>query len=108
MASALPLWIKLLGTVGLAGSAFFSWRRGGCPKLTALRYDGELWMLIGPGHAFKGELLPSTWCSRYLTLLHFRLESGRFVAVPVWRDSVSCDDWRRLQVVLHFGISWKR
>lgn len=105
--SAVPMWTKLLLGAMLLASAYTLWRRAGQPKYCAIDYDGERWRLIGTDtqHA---ELLASTWRTRWLTLLHFRLEDGRFVAVPVWRDSLSQDDWRRLQVVLRWQVRLKR
>ncbi|GAB4353270.1 MAG: hypothetical protein Kow0060_03600 [Methylohalobius crimeensis] len=101
--SALPMPAPLLLSAVLFVSIGFGWRKGRRPPLRQLHYDGETWTLVSPGHQVReGRLLGSTWCSRWLTLLHFRLSGGRFRAVPVWRDSLTDEDYRRLQVVLHW------
>lgn len=107
--SAMPRLWALLGSVGLAASAAWAWWRAHQPPLARLCYDGERWTLIGvKQQVWHGELLGSTWCSRWLTLLHFRLQNRRFLAVPIWRDSLLDDDYRRLQVVLRWQVRFKR
>jgi hypothetical protein len=102
--SAVPLWGKGLMAGGLAVSLWV-WR----PKLGKLVYDGERWILVGPGEERRqAQLLPSTWRSRWLTLLHFRLQNRRFLAIPVWRDSLPEEDYRRLQGVLRWQVRFQR
>jgi len=87
-------------------SALFSWRRSLHPKIRQLVFDGENWIIMTQHRQAKtGRLLPSTWISRWLTLLHFRLQNGRFMAVPVWRDSVSEEAYRQLRVCLRWQAS---
>ncbi|GAB6067121.1 hypothetical protein JCM13664_04390 [Methylothermus subterraneus] len=103
--SALPGWGKLLASAGLGVSLWVPRRQ----KVAKIGYDGERWTLSGPGLApVHAELLPSTWRSRLLTLLHFRLPDRRFLAVRVFRDSLAEDDYRRLQVVLRWQVDFKR
>lgn len=103
--SGLPRWGKLLALAGLGASLWVPRRQ----QVAKIGYDGERWTLVGPGLApVDAELLPSTWRSRLVTLLHFRLEDRRFLAVRVFRDSLPEDDYRRLQVVLRWHVQFKR
>jgi len=99
--SAVPGWGKLLACVGLT----FSWCLPRRRKVKKLVYDSSGFTLVGE-KPLKAELLPSTWRSRFLSLLHFRLEDKSFLALPVWRDSLPEDDYRRLQVVLRWQIKF--
>lgn len=103
--SAIPLWGKCLISVGLAVSLCISRQ----PKLGKILYDGERWVLVGPRQErCQVQLLPSTWRSRWLTLLHFRSQNRRFLTIPIWRDSLSEDDYRRLQMVLRWQVRFQR
>jgi len=71
----------------------------------AVEFDGERWWLRQKRRRWEAELLGSSFRSRYVVLLHFRLRhGGRFVAVPVWRDSVDGDDFHRLLVLLNWWL----
>ncbi len=88
-------------------SAMLAWRQSRYPKINQIHSDGETWTLVTRYQQTKtGKLLPSTWTSRWLTLLHFRLQNGRFLAVPVWRDSVSDEEYRQLRVILRWQIKF--
>lgn len=101
--SGLPLSLAVPMGVAVVVSAMVAWRRGGRPKLVRFSYRDQRWELVGPDQRVRrGRLLPSTWLSRWLTLLHFRLENGRFLAVPIWCDSLDDRDYRQLQVVLRW------
>lgn len=105
----MPSWGALLVSAGLSASAVLAWRSARRPPLAQIHYDGERWTLVGlKQQVWHGELLGSTWCSRWLTLLHFRLESHRFLAIPIWRDSLPDEDYRRLQVVLRWQVRCQR
>ncbi len=89
--------------VAVSVSATMAWRRGGRPGLRRLSYHDRCWELVGPQRQVRrGRLLPSTWLSRWLILLHFRLEDGRFLTVPLWRDSLDAAAYRRLQRVVRW------
>ncbi len=106
--SAMPTWGKLPACAALTVSSVRAWRSAR-PPLAQILYDGERWTLVDlDQQVWHGELLGSTWCSRWLTLLHFRLQSRRFLAVPIWRDSLLQDDWRRLQGVLRWQVRFQR
>jgi len=101
--STLPVWAALAASLGLGIGVMLARRRAARPPLAQLLYRDGGWILVGPCQlVWRGELQSSTWLSRWLTLLHFRLEDGRFLAVPVWRDSLDGDGYRRLQVVLRW------
>ncbi|HEB78513.1 MAG TPA: hypothetical protein ENI90_08305 [Methylothermaceae bacterium] len=101
--SALPLGLTVPLIMVLVVSAMSAWRRGGRARLSRLSYRDQHWELIGTDRQVRhGRLLNSTWLSRWLTLLHFRLENGRFLAVPVWCDSLDDRNYRQLQVVLRW------
>ncbi len=88
-------------------SAMLAWRQSRYPKINRIHFDGETWTLVTRHQQTKtANLLPSTWTSRWLTLLHFRLQNGRFLAVPVWRDSVSDEEYRQLRVILRWQIKF--
>ncbi len=91
--------------LGLGVTAVLSWRRSGRPRLAQILYRDASWTLVGPNQqVWKGGLLPSTRVGRWLTVLHFRLNDGRFMAIPVWRDSLGREDYRKLQVVLRWVV----
>ena len=101
--SAMSFWLTFPAGVGLAVSAGVAWRRARLPRLAQILFREDGWTLVGPGQqVWKGKLLPSTRLGRWLTLLHFRLDNGRFLAIPVWCDSLAQDDYRRLQLVLRW------
>ncbi len=101
--SGLPIWLAMAASLGLGVTAGLSWHRSRYPRLAQILYRDQDWTLVGPKQqVWKGRLLPSTRVGRWLTVLHFRLNNGQFMAIPVWRDSLSCDDYRRLQVVLRW------
>lgn len=105
--SVLPVWLSVSATLGLGASVILSWRYASCPRLAQILYREQNWTLVGPSQqVWKGSLLPSTRVGRWLTLLHFRLDNGRFLAVPVWRDSLDAEDYRRMQVVLRWCVRW--
>ncbi len=99
--SAVPAWGKFLAGVGLALSVGLPRRL----KVKKLIYDGSGFILIGE-KPLKAEILPTTWRSQFLSLLHFRLEDKSFFALPVWCDSLPEDDYRRLQVVLRWQVKF--
>ncbi len=104
--SGLPPLLTAFMGIAVSVSAAAVLRRGGRPKLRRLACHGRDWELVGPNRrVWRGRPLPSTWLSRWLILLHFRLEDGRFLAVPLWCDSLDAGAYRRLQVVLRW---WRR
>ncbi|MEW6037314.1 MAG: hypothetical protein AB1648_03540 [Pseudomonadota bacterium] len=95
--AGIPLPAKLGLSMGLAGYAGFLRRRGG---FGACLDGGGAWSVISPG----GETLPaklkgSGFASSLCMVLHFSTAHGR-VAVPVFRDSVDAETYRRLRVHL--------
>ncbi len=103
--SGLPVWLAVAATLGLGATMLMSWRLSSHPGLSQILYRQETWTLVGPKRqVWKGRLLPSTRAGRWVTLLHFRLDNGRFMAIPVWRDSLCHEDYRHLQVVLRWVV----
>lgn len=92
-----PLLVRLGFTLCLAGYLVFL--RGG-PGIGA-RFDGAgAWSVISSGgEALPAKLRGSSFASSLCVVLHFSTESGR-VVVPVFRDSVDAETYRRLRVHL--------
>jgi len=69
-----------------------------------IRYRAGDWALDdAAGRQVASRLLPSTWLGPWLCLLHWRCDDGRFLALPVWCDSLPPADYRRLRARLRWG-----
>lgn len=98
--AGIPLPAKLGLIMGLAGyAALLRSRRG-----FGVRFDGtDAWRLISSGgETFAAKLMASSFASSLCVVLHFSTEGG-WVAVPVFRDSVDAETYRRLRVHLRCG-----
>ncbi|WP_367026636.1 protein YgfX [Methylococcus sp. ANG] len=98
--AGIPLPAKLGVTMGLAGyAALLRGRRG-----FGARLDGTGgWSLISSGgETYPAKLMGSSFASSLCVVLHFSTAHGR-VAVPVFRDSVDAETYRRLRVQLRCG-----
>lgn len=102
-----PLELVIAAAGLLLLSAVLSWRLADKPGVVQIHYDGQQWTLQDCRRQIRsGRLLKTTWISRWLVLLHFRMANGRFQAVPVWRDSVSEEQFRQLRVILRWQVKW--
>jgi hypothetical protein len=99
-AAYIPLPAKLGLSMGLAGYAAFLRRR----RDFGARLDGAgAWSVISPGgETFPAKLMGSSFASSLCVVLHFSTAYGR-VAVPVFRDGVDAETYRRLRVHLRCG-----
>jgi len=95
-----PVVLTLLVLAHAAGTwfarhRFVGWR---------LQYHEGQWCLRDAGgNPVSTRLCPSTWMSPWLTVLHWRTDEGRFLALPLWRDALSAENYRRLQARLRWG-----
>lgn len=70
-------------------------------SIVALSWNAGGWMLTrADGQMRTACLLPSSVVTHFVVVLHFRDPARRRYVLPLWRDSVAAEDWRRLQVRL--------
>ncbi|CAL1239650.1 protein YgfX [Candidatus Methylocalor cossyra] len=101
LANGLPAMVKALLVAAIAWS-FHRTRRDHCtaPRVLGVtcHLDGR-WEVLGRDGATPAQLLGSTCVTPWLVVLH--LASGRrTIAIPICRDSVDPDGFRRLRVAL--------
>lgn len=82
----------------------------GCQRL---RYDGHQWWWTSTANQAAADvyasdglpvrLLGSSWVSGWLIILHIQPPGRRLVVLPVFRDSVSTEQFRRLRILLKHG-----
>jgi toxin CptA len=106
VANPLPLWARL-GLLAAVAFSFYLTRRDYVlePKVQGLtRHADASWEIIRRSGAVPAELADSTVVTRWLVILHLRTETGE-IAVPICRDSVDPEAFRRLRVDLRCRIA---
>jgi hypothetical protein len=98
--AGVPLPAKLGLIMGVAGYAAFLRSR----RVLGARFDGAgAWTVISSGEeTLPAKLMGSSFGSSLCVVLHFSTQGGG-VAVPVFRDSVDAETYRRLLVHLRCG-----
>ncbi|WP_374350237.1 protein YgfX [Chitinimonas sp.] len=102
--AALPQIVRwLVCALVCASAAYHGWRfRQPYPVEIRLLPDGR-WALLLAGDEQEGSLLPGSYLTQALQVLHFRLDSGKPIRIAVWPDSASPEQRRRLRVWLRWG-----
>lgn len=97
--------VLILAVPILIGSLCWTWRKAEAPALT-LKQDGVLiWHAMG-SEALPGQLIGGTVFS-WLVVLRIRLEgpgTGQIKVLLALKDSLSANDFRRLQVWLRWVL----
>jgi hypothetical protein len=101
----LPLAGQLLATVPAVFSAAYYLRRYALLRnphsIVLLERHAGGWLLTDRRNVqYPARFTADSMRSRMLTLLLFQTEGRRKVSVPIFRDMLDCDDYRRLQLYL--------
>jgi toxin CptA len=105
LANPLPLWARL-GLLVAVTLSFSLTRRDYVlePKVQGLTLHSDAsWEVIRRSGAVSAVLADSTVVTRWIVILHLQAETGK-IAVPVCRDSVDPESFRRLRVDLRCRI----
>jgi len=97
--------VLILAVPILIGSLFWTWRTAEVPALI-LKQDGSLIWCTEGSEAFPGLLIGGTVFS-WLVVLRVRLEgpgTGQIKVLLALKDSLSANDFRRLQVWLRWVL----
>lgn len=105
LASPLPWWGYVLVMPWVLVSGVVYWRRnrhGAFPRRIRIDAAGQwkLWLPSDDEAEAGLTLLPGSIVVPWLLLLHFRLQNGRFYALPLMPDSLEPDGFRKLMVRL--------
>ncbi|MEY2862366.1 MAG: hypothetical protein RLY58_73 [Pseudomonadota bacterium] len=110
--SAWPLWVRLAAMAALASVALWQYRREG--QVWQLdQLDGDRWRWqqqtlrpAGSGLSPQYGRLVAIRAVPYVLQLSFEVQQPRRqrVSLLVWQDQVSCEAWRRLQVLARFWV----
>lgn len=90
--------LRLCMALLLVVSFMHAWRRQQQPVRLVWR-DTD-WLIRCADREHKAELLASSLLTAWLTLLHFKLDSGRRLCVLLLPDALDSDHFRRLRVRL--------
>lgn len=109
VANGLPWWVKppLLSAVALSYRAV---RRdyGVMPRVREIVLDGEGTVVVsGRAGPVGGTLAGGCVVTAWIVILRLRTLDGRLLAIPIVRDAVDAEAFRRLRVGLRCG-NWRR
>lgn len=97
-----PVWLRIGLLVAVAVSAFFSYRN----HILAPRYrglsllpDGE-WEVVSRAGPLVGRVAAGSVATRWLVILYLSIEPQGRLAIPIVRDGVDPESFRRLRVYL--------
>jgi len=96
LAAGWPCYVKFPGLLLIAASLWRSWP----PRTTALIVTASGEWSLPEESLYDLHLLPDTQFTRAWGLLRFVTADGRRRDVPVWSDTLSREDWRRLLIQL--------
>lgn len=101
----LPLWSQAFATVPVVFNAARSLKRyawlSNPLAVVRLEWHAGGWLLTdNGGQQCPARLATGSMRSRVLTVLLFLTESGSLISVPICRDMLDPDDYRRLQLCL--------
>ncbi|MGZ8242959.1 protein YgfX [Methylomagnum sp.] len=102
LANPLPVWIKASLFMAVALSLYFTYRNhvlDPAVRELSLSPDGEWKVMCRSGTVFA-QLADGSVVTRWLVILHLIPESGGKLAVPILRDSLDAESFRRLRVHL--------
>ena len=100
-------WEVLLLSLGLSTLALLKFMRGRRSVYLEISDSGgiivrQLNAQSEPGSSVAASLDVQSSYSEYVLILHLRLTSAAIMVVPVLRDSLSADDFRKLSIVLRW------
>ncbi|GAB7126544.1 hypothetical protein JCM19000A_10510 [Silvimonas sp. JCM 19000] len=114
------LWLRGMTVLALITALFLPWpwrlvmllgvvcyqRRATPPYPLTVEVGPGGWTLAQGGQPARSlRWLPGTLITPQLVILHGRdRANGRFVALPIWADSVSADAHRQLRRLLRWGV----
>ena len=105
----ISVYIKLVLAAGLISSlvyAFHFYVLGDdtvSPLKLTLHSDGEWLINYRNGDMHYAQLLPSSYVSRWLTVLRFKTHQGKLLRFVFLPDSFDADSWRFLRVRLTYS-----
>lgn len=95
----LPLSAQAFGAVGILFSLHRQGRQPARVRGLTLTAEAE-WEIVLPGRTLMAQLEPGTVVTPWLVILHLRSTDRCRLAVPIWRDAVDPESFRRLRVHL--------
>lgn len=101
----LPLWAKALITAPVMFGAarylqHYAWLKTS-HAVVRLEWHAGGWLLTdNDGRQYPAQLTAGSMRSRLLTVLLFSTEGRSLISVPICRDMLVADDYRRLQLCL--------
>lgn len=107
VANPWPVWLRAGLFVAVAVSAFFSYRDHIlAPRYQALSLlpDGE-WEIVSRTGPLVGRVAAGTVVTRWIVILYLTIEPKGRLAIPILRDSVDPESFRRLRVYLRVAGS---
>lgn len=96
LAAGWPCYVKFAGLLLIAASVW----RNRPPRTTALIVTASGRWALPEESLYDLRLLPDTQFTRAWGLLRFACADGRRRDLPVWSDTLSREDWRRLSIQL--------
>lgn len=100
VSSRLAILLAILGS--LMWNVVIFWRR--TPKRLRWSLEGGWSITDYRGVTQNMELMPEAHLGSWFVIAHFRTSVGKQHAVMLARDSCSMQGWRRLRVMLKYGI----
>jgi hypothetical protein len=102
VANSWPVWLRIGLLVAVAVSAFFAYRNHIlAPRFRGLSLlpDGE-WEVISRAGPLVGRAAAGTVVTRWIVILYLNVEPKGRLAIPIVRDGVDPEAFRRLRVYL--------
>lgn len=100
VSSRLVILLAILGS--LMWNVVIFWRR--TPRRLRWSLEGGWSITDYRGVTQNMELIPEAHLGSWFVIAHFRTSAGKRHAVMLARDSCSMQGWRRLRVMLKYGI----
>ncbi len=102
---ALPVgWMRVAGITALTASLAYRVAQPSRRRFTGLELDHDGMFRLRRDDAWLPAHLLDAFVTPALTVLRLRLEDGKSVALTLLPDSLAGDDFRRLRVILKWGI----
>lgn len=101
LANPLAGWGKALLAAAILASGIATWRRLDRVRGLTLAADGD-WEVVLHDAVRNARLATSTVVTPWIVILHLSSE-GRILAIPICRDAVDPESFRRLRVYLRIA-----
>jgi hypothetical protein len=104
--NALGFGLRLSMFVAVAANLFYTLKRNlRADRIVELDYsDAGGWTLCNGGEVLPISLSASTISTSWIVMLHYRIQGRRGLqTLPIFRDAVAAEDYRRLKVALRIG-----